>query len=146
MGGGDSEISAATTRVLLESAWFQPEGVRRTAKRHGLHTEASHRFERGADPGMVVPALDRCAALIAGLCGGTVRRGVVDAHPRRHRAVQVPLAWARPGQLLGVAVPRKEARRILGALGFHEVRSTPKGAVFRVPSWRPDVLGEEDLI
>ncbi len=146
MGGGDSEISAATTRVLLESAWFQPEGVRRTAKRHGLHTEASHRFERGADPGMVVPALDRCAALIAELCGGTVRRGVVDAHPRRHRAVQVPLAWARPGQLLGVAVPRKEARRILGALGFHEVRSTPKGAVFRVPSWRPDVSGEEDLI
>lgn len=146
MGGGDSEISGATTRVLLESAWFQPQGVRRTAKRHGLHTEASHRFERGADPGMVVPALDRCAALIADLCGGAVCRGVVDAHPRRQRAVQVPLAWARPGQLLGLAVPRKEVRRILGALGFAESRSTAKGAVFRVPSWRPDVTAEEDLI
>ncbi len=146
MGGGDSEISQATTRVLLESAWFQPQGVRRTAKRHGLHTEASHRFERGADPGMVVPALDRCAALIAELCGGEVRRGVVDAHPRRHRAVQVPLAWARPGQLLGLAVPRKDVRRILDALGFAESRSTRAGAVFRVPSWRPDVSAEEDLI
>lgn len=146
MGGGDSEISAGTTRLLLESAWFQPQGVRRTAKRHGLHTEASHRFERGADPGMVVPALDRCAALVAELCGGTVRRGVVDAHPRRHRAVQVALAWARPGQILGMPVARREARRVLGALGFSAVRSTPKGAVFRVPSWRPDVSREEDLV
>ncbi|HEY6107094.1 MAG TPA: phenylalanine--tRNA ligase subunit beta, partial [Anaeromyxobacteraceae bacterium] len=146
MGGGDSEISAGTTRLLLESAWFQPQGVRRTARRHGLHTEASHRFERGADPGMVVPALDRCAALVAELCGGTVRRGVVDAHPRRHRAVQVPLAWARPGQILGMPVARQEARRVLGALGFSVARSTPKGVVFRVPSWRPDVSREEDLV
>ena len=73
MGGGDSEISAGTTRVLLESAWFEPGTVRRTSRRHGLKTEASHRFERGADPGMVIPAVDRCAALIAELAGGAVR-------------------------------------------------------------------------
>jgi phenylalanyl-tRNA synthetase beta chain len=146
MGGGDSEISPGTTRLLLESAWFQPQGIRRTAKRHGLHTEASHRFERGADPGMVIPALDRCAALIAELCGGTVRRGVVDAHPRRHRAVQVPLDWSRPARILGMPVSRQEARRVLEALGFSATRSTPKGAVFRVPSWRPDVSREEDLV
>lgn len=146
MGGGDSEISAGTTRVLVESAWFEPGGVRRTSKRHGLHTEASHRFERGADPGMLLPALDRCAALVAELSGGTVRKGVVDAHPRRHRPVQVPLAWSRPAEVLGMAVSRKEARRILGALGFEERKAGPKGAVFKVPSWRPDVTREEDLI
>jgi phenylalanyl-tRNA synthetase beta chain len=146
MGGGDSEISPGTTRVLLESAWFEPAGIRRTSKRHGLHTEASHRFERGADPGMLVPALDRCAALLAVLSGGTVRKGVVDAHPRRHRPVQVPLAWSRPAEVLGMPVSRKEARRILAALGFEERKVGPAGAVFKVPSWRPDVALEEDLV
>ncbi len=146
MGGGDSEISPGTTRILLESAWFQPQGVRRSARRHGLHTEASHRFERGADPGMVVPAADRCAALIAELCGGTVRRGVVDAHPRRHRPVQVPLDWKTPARILGMPVSRQAARRVLTALGFQAVRTTPRGAVFRVPSWRRDVSRPEDLV
>jgi phenylalanyl-tRNA synthetase beta chain len=146
MGGGDSEISAGTTRVLLESAWFAPAGIRRTARRHGLHTEASHRFERGADPGMVIAALDRCAALIAELGGGTVRRGAVDAHPRPIRPAAVPLAWSRPGEVLGIPVPRQRARRILENLGFELRRSTARGAIFRAPSWRADVALEEDLI
>jgi phenylalanyl-tRNA synthetase beta chain len=146
MGGGDSEISAGTTRVLLESAWFEPTGVRRTARRHGFHTEASHRFERGVDPEGVVPALDRCAALIAGLSGGTVRRGAVDVHPHRRKPLDVELPWARPGQVLGMPVSRKEARTALLALGF-ELRATgAKNGKFRVPSWRLDVTREEDLI
>jgi phenylalanyl-tRNA synthetase beta chain len=146
MGGGDSEISAGTTRVLLESAWFEPTGVRRTARRHGLHTEASHRFERGVDPAGVTASLDRCAAMIAGLAGGTVRRGIADASPVRHRAVEVSLDWRRPGEILGLAVTRKESRRILAALGFQERHATPRGARFRVPSWRLDVSREEDLV
>ncbi len=146
MGGGDSEISEGTTRVLLESAAFQPLSIRRTSKRHGLHTEASHRFERGADPGMVIPAIDRCAAMIARLCGGSVRRGVVDAHPRRNRPVTVRLGWSRPSQVLGMPVSRVQARRILESLGFEARKGTPKEAVFRVPSWRTDVFREEDLI
>ncbi len=146
MGGGESEISAGTTRVLLESAWFQPQTVRRTAKRHGLHTEASHRFERGADPGMVIPALDRCAALIAELAGGTVRRGAVDEHPRRVRAPKVKLAWARPSEVLGLPVPRAEAKRILTRLGFEQVAATARDATFQVPTWRVDVARPEDLI
>ena len=146
MGGGTSEISAGTSRVLLESAWFEPTGVRRTARRHGLHTEASHRFERGVDPEGVVAALDRCAAMIAGLSGGTVRRGAVDAHPRARRPVDVALPWKRPGQVLGMPISRKEARTALVALGF-ELRATgPKAGTFRVPSWRLDVTREEDLI
>ena len=146
MGGGDSEISAGTTRVLLESAWFEPTGVRRTARRHGLHTEASHRFERGVDPEGVVAALDRCAAMIAELSGGTVRKGAVDVHPHRRKPTEVMLPWARPGQVLGAAVSRKEARTALEALGFELRGATPKGGRFRVPSWRLDVTREEDLI
>jgi phenylalanyl-tRNA synthetase beta chain len=146
MGGADSEISAGTTRVLVESAWFAPEGIRRTSKRHGLKSEASYRFERGADPGMVLPALDRCAALIAELAGGTVRGGVVDAHPRPHRAPEVRLRWSRPAELLGMPVAREDARRILAGLGFAERASDASGATFAVPSWRQDVAIEEDLV
>jgi phenylalanyl-tRNA synthetase beta chain len=146
MGGGDSEISAGTTRVLVESAWFAPGGIRRTSKRHGLKTEASYRFERGADPGMVIAAVDRCAALIAELAGGTVRAGVVDAHPRPPTPVDVRLGWEKPARLLGMDVPREEARRVLGALGFEERAADEAGATWRVPSWRQDVSIEEDLV
>ncbi|HVO18306.1 MAG TPA: phenylalanine--tRNA ligase subunit beta [Anaeromyxobacter sp.] len=146
MGGGDSEISPGTTRVLLESAWFQPGTVRRTSRRHGLKTEASYRFERGADPGMVVPALDRCAALIATLSGGLVRPGVVDVHPRPARPAEVRLRWRRPAEVLGMEVPRIEAERVLSRLGFEERGADAEGAAFVVPSWRVDVGVEEDLI
>jgi phenylalanyl-tRNA synthetase beta chain len=146
MGGGDSEISAGTRRVLVESAWFQPASVRRTARRHGLHTEASHRFERGADLGMVVTALDRCAALIAELAGGTVRPGVVDVQPRAAPRTTVRLRWKRPAQLLGLEVAAGEVRRILGALGFAERDSDGEAATWEVPSWRVDVGIEEDLV
>jgi phenylalanyl-tRNA synthetase beta chain len=146
MGGGDSEISAGTTRVLLESAWFEPGGVRRTSRRHGLKTEASYRFERGADPGMVIPAVDRCAALIAELAGGTVLKGVVDAHPRKVKAPKVKLRWHRPAEILGMEVARADARRILTRLGFAETAVTMEAGVFQVPSWRADVSIEEDLV
>jgi phenylalanyl-tRNA synthetase beta chain len=146
MGGGDSEISDGTSRVLLESAWFAPAGVRRTSKRHGLKTEASYRFERGADPGMVIPALDRCAALIAELAGGTVRAGVVDANPRPFRPLEVLLRWARPAEVLGLPVSREDARAILGGLGFRELSADDDAARFEVPSFRQDVSIEEDLI
>lgn len=146
MGGGDSEISAGTTRVLLESAWFAPGSIRRTSRRQGLKSEASYRFERGADPGMVIPALDRCAALIAELAGGTVRPGVVDCVARPAAAARVRLRWHRPAELLGMEVPREEARRVLGGLGFQELEADGEGATFAVPSWRVDVSIEEDLV
>ncbi len=146
MGGGDSEISAGTTRVLLESAWFQPSTVRRTSRRHALKTEASYRFERGADPGMVIPAVDRCAALIAELAGGTVRPGVVDAHPREVRSPEVRLRWHRPAEVLGMDVSRVETERILSGLGFEARAADAEGATWKVPSWRADVSIEEDLV
>src|SRR5215472_5078665 len=102
MGGEDSEISASTRSVMLESAWFEPVGVRRTAKRHSLHTEASHRFERGADIEMARLAIDRAAAMMVELAGGQVLEGVVDVYPGRRE---------RPA----IALRPAEIRRILGA-------------------------------
>src|SRR5512145_1309627 len=145
MGGGDSEISAGTSRVLLESAWFQPSGIRRTSRKQGLKSEASYRFERGADTGMVIPAIDRCAALIAELSGGTVRPGIVDVHPLKAKPIAVKLRWKRPAEILGMEIPRADARRILKGLGFAEKAADEKGATFVVPSWRVDVAIEEDL-
>ena len=107
MGGGESEVSEGTTRVLLESAWFLPATVRRSSKRHGLHTEASHRFERGADPEVVPVVLDRAARLIAELAGGTVLPGRVDVYPRPFVRREVVLRQAagdegpRPGRAPG---------------------------------------------
>jgi phenylalanyl-tRNA synthetase beta chain len=146
MGGGDSEISSGTTRVLIESAWFSPAGIRRTSKRHQLRSEASFRFERGADPGAVIPALDRCAQLLAELAGGTVRPGIVDANPRPYVVASVRLGWTRPSELLGAPVEIDTTRRVLGGLGFRETDSDEQGASFEVPSWRVDIAHEEDLI
>src|ERR687891_177994 len=141
MGGGESEVSDRTGRVLLESACFQPASIRRTAKRHGLHSEASHRFERGADIEAVPKALDRAAALIAELGGGTVLAGQIDVYPAKVEPRVVPLRPFAPSKLLGSPVAADEADRILAALGFEK---TPEGWV--VPSWRVDVEREEDLI
>src|SRR5512133_639453 len=146
MGGSVSEISQGTTRVLLESAYFQPGTIRRTSRRQGLKSEASYRFERGADPGMVIPAVDRCAALIAELSGGTVRPGIVDAHPRPATPAEVRLRWARPAEVLGMEIPRADAEKILVGLGFAEKAADANGATFVVPSWRVDVSIEEDLV
>jgi phenylalanyl-tRNA synthetase beta chain len=146
MGGAESEVGTSTTRIVLESAWFAPEGVRRTAKRHALHSEASHRFERGADPEIVPTALDRAARLIAELAGGTIARGRIDdvAVPRQRR--EVVLREGRVSRLLGVEVPAEEVRRILTALGFEAKGEQAGDSVWRVPSHRPDVTGEVDLV
>jgi len=146
MGGASSEVSASTKRVLLESANFNPSFIRRTAKRHGLHTEASHRFERGADLQGVAAAVDRAAALIAELGKGTVREGRVDVYPKPFVARKVMLRYARVGELLGAPVPSEETARILTALGFVPEAQSYSGATFLVPASRVDVEREEDLI
>jgi phenylalanyl-tRNA synthetase beta chain len=146
MGGADSEVSDRTTRILLESAYFEPRGIRRTARRHGLKTEASHRFERGADPEMVVRALDRVAALVAEVAGGRVLHGVVDAYPSPVRRPSIKLTWRRLGVLLGVEVPPEEAVELLGRLGIACSARDHEGGVFDAPTWRPDLERDVDLI
>lgn len=146
MGGGDSEVHAGTTRLLVESAYFEPTGVRRTARRHGLHTEASHRFERGADPEMARFAADRCAALIARLSGGEVRPDALDVYPKPAPAREVKLRWKRTSEVLGYEVPAKVQRDVLKRLGFVEADKARDGATWRVPSFRTEMEREVDLI
>ncbi len=163
MGGGDSEVGPGTTRILLESAHFEARGVRRTGKRHGLHTEASHRFERGTDPDMVEVALDRCAQLIVELAGGAVSKGVISAGRGRSKPVVASIRPERATAFLGRPVDRAEIRRTLGALGLTKAEApraskakASKGAKagkkgegalhFEVPSWRADLSREVDLI
>jgi phenylalanyl-tRNA synthetase beta chain len=146
MGGADSEITAATRRVMLESAWFEPVAVRRTAKRYGLHTEASHRFERGMDIEMARHAIDRTAALIAELAGGEVLEGVADVYPQRRLRSTIVLRASEIRRMLGTDVESAAITRHLGALGF-SVESAGD-ASWRVipPSFRLDVEGEIDLV
>lgn len=167
MGGEESEISSATRSVLLEGAWFDPLSIRRTSKAHGLHTEASHRFERGADIEAAPVALDRAAALIAELAGGEILRGVVDVYPRPRQRRAVLLRRCEIRRILGTDIPREEIERILGWLGF-EIEApvsdrddggalasarrpqTPNAAQDEwwvvPPSFRLDVAREVDLI
>ncbi|MGO9838828.1 MAG: phenylalanine--tRNA ligase subunit beta [Polyangiaceae bacterium] len=146
MGGGDSGIAASTERVLLECAYFDPPGIRRAARRHGIHTESSHRFERGIDWGDTRAALDRAVSLIAQLARATPLKEapIFEARPLARRTVV--LRHQRLCALVGAEVDRGEADAILGRLGFANRSSQPGVALWEVPSFRPDVSREVDLI
>ncbi len=146
MGGTDSEITSATTSVLIESAWFDPLSIRRTAKSQGMHTEASHRFERGADIGIAPLALDRAAALIKELAGGEFLRGVIDVYPRPRRRETMTLRRAEIRRILGAEVLWEDVERILRSLGFAVARRGPEAWSVTPPSFRLDVTREVDLI
>ncbi len=146
MGGEEPEISSATRDVLLESAWFDPISIRRTAKSHGMHTEASHRFERGADVEMARLAIDRTASLIAELAGGEILRGVVDVYPRLYQGKDLALRRSEVLRTLGVDVSAQETERILSALGFQMNRAGETGWQVTPPSFRVDVSRDVDLI
>ncbi len=146
MGGENSEISESTTNVLLEAAYFDPSGIRRASRAVGLQTDASYRFERGADWDMVERAIDFAASLIHQTAGGKVAAGRIDEFPRAVGVAEVPLRWERIPRILGVDVPRDEARRILPALGMQAVSDGDDAIVVRQPSWRPDLTREIDLI
>jgi phenylalanyl-tRNA synthetase beta chain len=118
MGGANSEISAGTTELLIESAHFDPLTVRRAARRLGMHTEASHRFERGCDPEMAGTACDVAAAMIAELCGGRVCRGRIDVDARRGPARPLSLSVAGLSRFAGLDIAAADVLRILDGLGF----------------------------
>lgn len=145
MGGLDTEVSGATTSILLEDAYFDPVSIRRTSHRLGLASEAAFRFERTVDIEMIDWASKRTAQLITEMAGGKVARGVVDIYPKKKAQNQVKLRLSRLNRLLGIEVPPREAVRILAALGF---QPDLKGdlIVCSVPSWRSDVCREVDLI
>ncbi len=155
MGGSESEIGFASRNILLESACFDPITVRRTSKALGLRTEASYRFERGADPEMAETASRRAAELIQQLGGGEILSGVVDAYPGRAPAPTIELSRKELLRVMGADVPDRDIEEILAALGFRPARTdahrgTP-GSLLAVwqctqPSWRRDAARGIDLI
>jgi phenylalanyl-tRNA synthetase beta chain len=145
MGGAATEVSSTTTKIALESAWFQPATVRATSRRLSLKTEASIRFERGADWAAPVVALRRARALLTQLGAGQIAGGITDVHPRPHDARRVTLRRERVSHLLGTVVPDRDIARILGRLGFG-LTAAPDGWTVDVPTFRVDVTREADLV
>jgi phenylalanyl-tRNA synthetase beta chain len=146
MGGARSEVSGDTKVVALEAAYWEPLAIRRAAKALGMHTEASHRFERGADPEATVVAIARIAHLLEKIGAGSARPGLIDrvAVPARRRTIAL-----RPSRLelvLGVPVPRPKAESILLGLGFGVASGDEDALAAEVPSWRSDVGREADLV
>jgi phenylalanyl-tRNA synthetase beta chain len=146
MGGEDSQIFSTTRAVLLEGAWFDPTSVRRTAQAHGMHTEASHRFERGADIEMAPLAIDRAAALVAELAGGEVLRGLVDVYPKRRLREDLFLRRSEVRRILGTEILWEEVERTLRSLGFVTERRGTEGWRVTPPTFRLDVTREIDLV
>src|SRR5262245_203008 len=143
MGGAPTEISSGTTNVLLESANFNPFSIRKTSRALGLSTEASYRFERGADIEMARFACDRAAALIQQVAGGTVYHGVIDVYPGNRQPPIVKLRRNRIQSFLGGAAEEATVERILQRLGF-KYNTTADGWSVEVPSHRIDIALEED--
>jgi len=146
MGGMDTEISAGTRNVLLESAWFDPVAVRRTSKRQGLHTEASHRFERGADIEATAICADRCMELIQQLASGEIDAAAVDAYPKPLHRPSVLLRRWELSRHLGLEIPPEEVENILYSLGFPPRAKGRTGWTCVVPSHRVDITREIDLV
>ena len=146
MGGEESEISTATTDVLIESAYFNPDSVRRTARTLGMDTEASRRFERGADCDGVLRAQRRCVELICEIAGGIATEDAIDVYPSPVASRVVSFRPPRVEGLTSLSVPVPEMKRILAGLGFEELTASNSELKFKVPSWRIDVEQEEDLV
>jgi len=146
MGGLESEVGDGTTKVFLESAYFKPASVRRTARALGMQTESSARFQRGADPEMALYAINRAAALIQELAGAHVAAGLLDVYPEKLPQNEVTLRYARSNLLLGAEIPGEKQRDFVDKLGFSILESDDGSCKVRVPTWRHDVSCETDLI
>jgi phenylalanyl-tRNA synthetase beta chain len=145
MGGASSEVSDQTRVVALEAAWWDPLSIRRASKALGLHTEASHRFERGADPEAPAAATARIAHLLGKIGAGTARPGLIDRHPAPRPQRTTVFRLERAAAMLGTSVPEGRAREILTGLGFGVKEQTGSWSV-EVPSWRGDVSREADVV
>jgi phenylalanyl-tRNA synthetase beta chain len=146
MGGANSEVGERTTTVLLESACFKPSSVRRTARQLGLSTEASYRFERGADPDIQIIAADRAAELMAQLAGGTIASGAIDANKGPVEKKSVTLRVKRLNDLLGTTLSQGEAEEIFRRLQIETTAPDSEKIEAQIPTFRVDIEREIDLI
>jgi phenylalanyl-tRNA synthetase beta chain len=146
MGGANSEINDATVDVVLEAAYWNPSSIRRTAKALGISTDASQRFERGADPNGVEYALDRAAELIVRLAGGKLLRGRIDVYPKKIRPGRLTLRTDRVNALLGTSLTRADVAKILAHLEIPGAKRGTDALVCTIPTRRVDLTREVDLI
>ncbi len=146
MGGFDTMITGKTRNILIESAWWDPVTVRRMSKRHGIHTDASHRFERGADFESTVVSTNRVAELILNSGGGTLVGDVIDVVARKMDLAPVELDLREVQRILGEKLSTLEISRILTRLGFVLTAGSESRYLVQIPSWRLDVEREIDII
>ncbi len=147
MGGADTEVSTATTELLIESAEFDPMSVRRTARQLNLHSDSSYRFERGVDPDGVDWASRRVCQLILELAGGELAAGVIDVGRKPAAKPPIVLRFEQLKRILGIEIDPLEVRRILAAkLGLKETAASATSLAAVAPSWRRDLAREIDLV
>lgn len=145
-GGKQSGVSETTTNIFLESAYFNPVSVRKTAKRHGLNTDASFRFERGIDPTITEYALKRAALLIQEMAGGEITSDVIDIYPKKIEDATVFLNFAKTAKLIGQELPKETIKKILASLDIKVNSATDGGLGLTIPAYRVDVQREIDVI
>ncbi|WP_281847640.1 phenylalanine--tRNA ligase subunit beta [Olleya namhaensis] len=145
-GGIDSGVTEHTTNIFLESAYFNPVSVRKTAKRHGLNTDASFRFERGIDPKITEYALKRAALLIQEIAGGEITSDIVDVYPNKIEDFQVRLSFDKVTKLIGQEIPDETIKSILTSLDIKINSVTETGLGLTIPAFRNDVTREADVI
>lgn len=145
-GGLESSVTEHTTNIFLESAYFNPISVRKTAKRHGLSTDASFRFERGVDPSITKYAMKRAVLLIQELAGGEISSDVIDSYPKKIEDFQVRLTYENTTKLIGEALDSDVIKRILTSLDIKINNITETGLGLTVPAYRNDVQREVDII
>lgn len=146
MGGENSEVSVSTKNILIESAYFNPSSIRKTAKHLGLSTDASYRFERGTNPDITVWAARRAAQLIQETAGGEIAVGEIDAYPKPIENRSTNLRLSRLNKVLGYLIENKEVERILMRLGFDIIEKSENELKVLIPLYRGDVESEIDLI
>ena len=145
-GGMDSGVTEATTSIFIESAYFNPVWVRKTARRHGLNTDSSFRFERGIDPDMTPYALKRAALLVKELAGGEISSPVTDIYPVKVEPFRFEISLDRINRLIGKEIPAGTVKTILGALEVKIEKDNGEILSVAVPPYRVDVRREADLV
>lgn len=146
MGGLHSEVSDSTTNILIESAYFDPGSIRKTSKQQTLQTDASYRFERGIDPNLQAIAAQRTADLIIEVCGGEAEVGITDIHPVKTETHQLTLRKSYVNRLLGTNLSDGEIVQIVNGLELDVVSKDEDTITFEIPTFRPDLEREVDLI
>ena len=146
MGGENSEISNSTKNILIESAYFNTSSIRKTSKALVLSTDASYRFERGIDPAGTLYSAERASQLMSELTGGEIAKGSIDVYPKKFEKKIAELRFNRLEKLLGYNIPKEKVFEILSKLGFEIVNKNDEKIDCKIPSYRPDIEREIDLI